>query len=369
MTPLDRFNETTKNHKETIVAFTLALAAALLIKTPALFDIQLDENEGFYFRNMSLFVLPLLTGYFAWKRQLANSTFLYLIVAFVVASVFANVYPFAEGSDTETLLALHLPIALWLIVGIAYTGDRWGQNESRMDFIRFSGELFIYYVLIALGGGVLSGFMAFIFQTIAIDIEPFFESWLLPCGVVGAVIIASWLVEIKQGVVENLAPMLAKLFSPLFAIVLIIYLGTLLFTGRGIEIERDVLIAFDMLLVVVVGLLLYSISARDPQSPPGFFDVVQVVLVISALLADSIALWAISERITELGFTPNRVVALGFNIILLINLAWSAFLYIRFISGKGLFSLLEKWQTNYLPVNAVWAAIVVIFFPPLFGFA
>ncbi|MEX0662965.1 MAG: hypothetical protein WEA58_02065 [Balneolaceae bacterium] len=357
------------NHKETILAFTLALAAALLIKAPVLFGIELDDNEGFYIRNMSLFVLPLLTGYFAWKRQLDNSTLLRLIMAFVVAVIIANIYPFSRGADTEVLLALHLPIALWLIVGIAYAGDRWEEVNGRMDFIRFSGELFIYYVLIALGGGVLTGFMAIIFQTIAIDIEPFFESWLLPCGVVGAVIIASWLVEIKQGMAENLAPLLARLFSPLFAIVLITFLGTLLFTGRVIELERDVLIAFDMLLVIVVGLLLYSISARDPQLPPGIFDYIQVTLVISALLADAIALWAISQRITEFGFTPNRVVALGFNIILLVNLVGSAILYIRFLRRQGSFSILEKWQTNYLPVYASWAAIVVIIIPPLFGFA
>lgn len=367
MTTLNKFHELTKLHKETIVAFTFALVAAILVKVPTLFGYELDDNEGFYFRNMSLFVLPLLAGYFAYKRQLNKSTILWLIAAFVVAVVFANVYPFSNGNDTEVLLALHLPIALWLIVGIAYAGGQWGQVNGRMDFIRFSGELFIYYVLIALGGIVLTGIMAIIFQTIAIDIEPFFEQWVL-CGVLGAVIIAAWLVDIKKGVVENLAPMLSRLFSPLFAIVLITFLGTLLFTGRGIEIERDVLIAFDMLLVVVICLLLYSISARDSKSSPGFFDYIHVVLVISALLADVIALWAISQRITDFGFTPNRVVALGFNLILLVNLAWSAILYIRFLRGHGSFSLLEKWQTNYLPVYAVWAAIVVIIIPPLFGF-
>ncbi len=30
--------------------------------------------------------------------------------------------------------------------------------------------------------------------------------------------------------------------------------------------------------------------------------------------------------------------------------------------------MLERWQTAYLPVYAVWAAIVVIGFPPLFGY-
>ena len=93
------------------------------------------------------------------------------------------------------------------------------------------------------------------------------------------------------------------------------------------------------------------------------------MLVVSALVADAVALWAIAARITEFGFSPNRVAALGMNVILLVNLAWSAVLYLRFIGGRGSFTALERWQTNYLPVYAAWAAIVVIGFPPVFGFS
>ena len=165
-----------------------------------------------------------------------------------------------------------------------------------------------------------------------------------------------------------MAPVLTSLFTPLFAAVLVTFLGTVLWTGRGVDIERNALIAFDLLLVVVLGLLLYSVSARDPRLPPGAFDVVQVVLVVSALLADTVALWGIAARINEFGFTPNRVAALGENVILLVNLAWSALLYIRFLRGRGSFTDLERWQTDYIPVYAVWAAIVVIVFPPVFGY-
>ena len=353
---------------DAVVAFGLATAAALAVKAPALFGIDLNENAGFYLRNLSLFVLPLLTGYFVWKRHLATSTVRWLVAAFLAAGLFANVYPFVPGGSTEALTALHLPIALWMVVGVAYAGGRWGQVGGRMDFIRFSGELFIYYVLIALGGGVLAAFMAMIFQAIGVDIEPFFESWLLPCGAVAAVLVAAWLVEAKQSVIENMAPVLTRLFTPLFAIVLVAFLATALLTGRGVDIDRDVLIAFDLLLVVVLGLLLYSISARDPQAPPGVFDVVQLVLVVSALLADAAALWAIGSRITEFGFTPNRVAALGENAILLVNLAWAAVLSVRFLRGCGSFAAIERWQTNYVPVYALWAAAVVIVFPPLFAY-
>ena len=164
---------------DALVAFGLAAAAALVIKAPALFGIDLEQDAAFYARNLSLFVLPLLTVYFVWKRRLHVATVLWLAAAFAAASVFANVYPFAPDGSTEVLTALHLPIALWVVVGIAYAGGRWRQTAGRMDFIRFSGELVIYYVLIALGGGVLVGFTALIFEAIGVDIEPYFE-WLLP---------------------------------------------------------------------------------------------------------------------------------------------------------------------------------------------
>ncbi|HSJ13361.1 MAG TPA: permease prefix domain 1-containing protein [Longimicrobiales bacterium] len=361
---------------EGIMAFALAVAAGMLVKLPELFGLQLDEDALFYVRNVSFFVLPLLVGYFAWKRRLAPGLLRWLAVVFAAGAVFINAYPFATsvsaGGDVEpgyTLLlaALHLPIVLWLTVGVAYAASRWKQVEGRMDFIRFTGELFIYYVLIALGGGVLTAFVFMIFQAIGMDAEPFVQSWLLPCGAAGAVLVASWLVEAKQSVIENMAPVLTRLFTPLFAAVLITFLVTLVVTGRGIT-DRDILIAFDLLLVVILGLLLYSVSARDPRAPAGAFDVLQVVLVVSALLVDAVALWAIAGRITEYGFTPNRMAALGLNVILLVNLAWSAVLYIRFLRGGGTFSDLERWQTRYLPVYAVWAAIVVIAFPPLFRF-
>src|ERR671912_2357902 len=240
--PSDSGDKRARARTDTIVAFCLAVAAAVVIKVPALFGIQLDQDAGFYARNLSLFVLPLLTGYFVWKRRLDTSTLRWLAVAFVAAGVFANVYPFAPGGYTEALTALHLPIALWLVVGIAYAGGRWGQVGGRMDFIRFSGELLIYYVLIALGGGVLMASMRIIFQSIGIDVEPFFESWVLPCGAVGAVVVASWLVEAKQSVIENMAPVLTRLFTPFFAVLLLAFLATMAWTGNPINVKREVLI-------------------------------------------------------------------------------------------------------------------------------
>jgi hypothetical protein len=359
------------SYAETLVVLGLAVAAALAIKVPALFGIRLSpDNElpPFYVRNASLFVFPLLTLYFVWKRGLNFVSGLWLALPFAAGAVFANVYSFRTRGDTEVLTALHLPIALWLAVGFAYVRGRWFADGGRMNFVRFSGELVIYYVLIALGGGVLTGFTLMMFAAIDMNAAWFVGGWLVPCGAAGAVIIGSWLVEAKQSVIENMAPVLTRLFTPLFTVLLLAFLATMAWTGSPINVKREVLIGFDLLLVLVVGLVLYAASARDPQARPDFFDGLQLLLVVSALVVDGVALAAIAARISEFGFTPNRVAALGENLILLINLAWSAWLYACFLRHRGSFAVLERWQIAYLPVYSIWAALVVVMFPPMFGY-
>jgi hypothetical protein len=356
---------------EFFIVLGLAIAAAIAVKVPALFGHPIHPNENFplfYARNATLFVFPLLTVYFLWKRGSDCVRSLWFAMAFAAGAALANVFPFPSGSETEMLTALHLPIALWLIVGFAYTGGRWFDDGGRMNFVRFSGELAIYYVLIALGGFVATLFTFMMFRAIGMNPDWFVAGWLLPCGAAGAVLIGSWLVEAKQSVIENMAPVLTRLFTPLFTLLFLAFLATMAWTGNPINVKREVLIGFDLLLTVVVGLVLYAASARDPQAPPDFFDGLQLALVVSALVIDGVALYAIAARISEFGFTPNRVAALGENIILLVNLTWSAWLYARFLRHRSSFAVLERWQIAYLPVFSAWAAVVVLVFPPLFGY-
>jgi hypothetical protein len=354
---------------EMFLVIALSIAAALAVKVPALFGLTMDDGaESFYLRNASLFVLPLLVVYFAWKRRVAPRALVWPALGFAAAALFVNVYPFDAAGDTQWLAALHLPIALWLLVAFAYVGGGWFESDHRMDFVRYTGELVVYYALIALGGGVLTGFTVMMFNSIGMNPGELVGLWLVPCGAAGAVIVASWLVEAKQSVIENMAPVLTRLFTPLFAAVLLAFLVTMAWTGSPMDVERELLIGFDLLLVLVVGLVLYSASARDPSAPPGFFDVLQLVLIASAVAVDAVALAAIAGRISEFGFTPNRVAALGENLILLANLTGSAWLYSRFLRGRGDFAALERWQLAHLPVYCAWAAFVVVAFPPLFGY-
>jgi hypothetical protein len=349
----------------------LAIASAVAVKIPELFGLRFPEppaDATFYLRNLSLFVLPFLAVFFGLKRGLHRLGWDWLAVPFAAAGLIMNLLPFKPGSHTAVLAAIHVPIALWLMVCYAYTGGRWRYHEQRMNYVRFSGEWFIYYTLIALGGGILMGLTSFIFEAIGLDAERTLIRWILPCGAAGAVIIAAWLVEHKQSVIENMAPVLTWLFTPLFSALLLVFVAAMIWTGNAIHVEREVLIGFDLLLVLVLGLLLYSISARDSKAPPGRFDILQLLLVTCALVVDALALWAIAARISEFGFSPNKTAALGLNLLLLVNLVWSAVLYGRFLAGRIPFTRLERWQTAYMPVYAAWAWFVTALFPVIFNY-
>ncbi|HWS32156.1 MAG TPA: permease prefix domain 1-containing protein [Actinoplanes sp.] len=357
-----------KKNSDLIAMLVCAIGAALSIKIPELAGMSWEDDGWFYGMNLSLFPLPWLAGFLAWRRRPATWVYGVLVALFAVGLAVANIYASSEGTQSIDLVMTHLPIALWLVVGLAYVSDDLRSSRRRMDFIRFTGEWFVYVVLTSLGGGVLVLFLYGIFDAIDLSPEAFVSGWLVPCGWMAAVVVAGWLVEVKQGVIENIAPVLTRLFTPLFTVALLAYLGIIGFGGRGLDIDRNTLLLFDLLLAVVLGLLLYSWSARDPLAPRGPFDFMQLALVVSALVIDALVLYTMTTRIAEYGTTPNNVTALGMNIVLLVNLAWAAWLLLGFVRRRGGFAAIERWQTAYLPVFAVWFWTVVLILPPVFNF-
>jgi hypothetical protein len=360
-----------------VEALAFAVAAAVVVQIARLAAEGPDGYATWLARNISLFVLPFLAGYFALRRELDARRWLLAASPFAVAALVVNLYPyspdsptevFGTNSATEALVTIHLPVLLWFAVAYPYMGGTLRSHERRMDFVRFTGEWFIYYVLIALGGGVLMGLTAAILDPTGVDVDRIAE-WVVPSGAAGAVIVAAWLVESKQRVVENMAPVLTMLFTPLFAVMLVAATIVYAATGFGEAFDRELLSTFDALLLVVLGLVLYGMSARDPSASPDWMDRIQLVVVASALVLDVIVLGALIARIGELGFSPNRTAALGLNLVLLVNLAGAAWLSARFLKRRTTRHRLERWQTTYLPVFALWAATVVVILPPVFGFS
>ena len=92
------------------------------------------------------------------------------------------------------------------------TGD---PRDGRVPTSGTAGGRGSYYVLIALGGGVLLLLTGAVLEPIGVDVDVVAE-WVLPTGAAGAVIVAAWLVEPKR-VVENMAPVQTG-YLPVFAV-------------------------------------------------------------------------------------------------------------------------------------------------------
>lgn len=359
---------TVRTNRELFVVLALGIGAGAAVKLGS----ALLDDELTLWRNIAFLVFPFLAGYFAWKRRLGWRQWAVLALPAVALAVAVNTYPFGDDifddPDTEALAGIHAPIVLWLLVGFAYVGGRWRSDSRRMDFIRFTGEFVVYLTLLLIGLAVLLLLTGGAFDAVGVDTEGFVGDWALPVMVPLAVLVAAWLVEAKQSVIENIAPVLTRVFTPLTIVMLLALLVVFATAGSVIGVDRYLLILVDLILVLVLGLLLYAISARDPLAPPTVFDWLQLVLVLSALAVDVLMLAAMLMRIAEFGYSPNKVAALGMNLVLLVNLAWSAWLIVGFLRRRRPFGEVERWQTRYLPVYGVWAAVVVLALPPFFGF-
>jgi hypothetical protein len=282
-------------------ALAFALAAAVAIQVARLAAHFPDEEGEWLLLNIGLLVLPFLAGYFAHRRQLDPRRWVLAAAPFVLLALVVNLYPFRESSATEVIVALYLPIALWFAVAYPYMSGTLRSHERRMDFVRFTGEWVIYYALIALGGGVLLILTVLIFEPLGANVDERVVEWVLPSGAAGAVIVAAWLVESKQHVVENMAPVLTMLFTPLFAVMLTAAAAIYAVSGVAGEFDRELLGVFDALLVVVLGLVLYAMSAREAARPAGPMDRVQLLAVASALVLDLMVLGSMVARIGDLG--------------------------------------------------------------------
>ena len=351
-----------------MVALAFAIAAAIAVRSAMTW---LDDTV--LARNASLIVLPFVTGYFAWTRQLANRTVVVTLATYGGAALAINLYPWQTAtlgteSTTEVLAATHLPIALWFIAGLAYAAGEWRSQARRMDFIRFTGEWVVYLALLALGGGVLVGVTVNTFSALGVGNPEAIAEWVVPTGAAGATVVAAWLVEAKQAVVENIAPVLTRVFTPLTVVMLLAVIGAFVVRFNLVDVDRELLILMDVVLVLVLGLILYAISARDPQAPPSWFDRLQLGLLVVALAADALLLATMITRIADAGVTANKVAALGLNLVLLVNLAWSTRLAAGFVRERTSFGAMEKWQTDYLPVYGLWATFVLAVLPVLFVF-
>ena len=352
---------------ELIKVITVCLITAFLIKIPALFNTGYSD-EVFYMKNTGIIVFFGLALYYVWNSRFFHTFRLAMTtLTFLIPALYINLLPSQDTGDAVNLVYIHLPLLMWFIYGVVFTGYEFRNLNRRMDFIRYNGDLAIMYALIALAGGLLTGITVGLFDSIGLNIEEFYAKNIIITGAAAAPVVATFITDKFPALVSRIAPLIATIFSPLVLLTLVIFLITIIVTGKDPYNDRDFLLVFNIMLSGVMGVIIFSVSGTSAVKHQRFNGVVLFMLAIITIIIDLIALSAIFYRLEEFGLTPNRLAVLISNVLVLGNLILIMADLFRINFKNREFRALEMTVAKYLPVYLVWIIIVVFGFPFIFG--
>ena len=350
---------------ELIFVIIASLLAGVIAKIPQLLNINL---ELFYQRNIGFIVFPVLTSYFIWKNSISIKKIVLAGLAFLVAIIFINLLPADNKSDTLILSCIHLQLILWSVLGFSYVGSNIRSYDKRLDFLRYNGDLVIMTTLLVIAGGILTGITIGLFSVIGFNIEKFYFDYIGIFGLAALPIIATYITQTNPQLVNRVSPVIAKIFSPLVLITLVIYLVAILFSGKDPYKDRDFLMVFNFLLIGVIAIILFSVAESSKKSENQKNNFILFALSIVTVIVNGIALSAILFRISAWGITPNRLAVLGANILMLTNLLMVTFKLYKYVSKKATVSEVENSISIFLPIYILWTIIVTFIFPFIFHF-
>lgn len=351
--------------KELLFVIIASLLAGLIAKIPEFAGLS---EEYFYPRNLSFIVFPFLTAYFAWKQKTPTRQIIIVSVVMLVSAIYINMLPDNPGSDTLILACIHLPLLLWAATGFTFTGNHPTDYQRRLDYLRFNGDLVVMTTILMIAGALLTGITLGLFKIIDIEIETFYFKYIAVWGASAAPIAGTYLVRTNPQLVNKVSPVIAKVFTPLVLVMLVVYLGAVIYTGKDPYNDREFLMLFNGLLIGVMAIILFSVAENTKQPGNKWAPVLLSCLSIITVIINGIALSAIIFRIAEWGITPNRLAVLGSNLLILANLVIVTYKLVQSARNSNASAGVEKSIAAFLPVYVIWTIVVTFLFPVLFNF-
>jgi hypothetical protein len=353
----------TKN--ELIFVIFASIIAGFIAKLPHYFGFT---EEFFYQRNLAFVVFPLLITYFVWKQNVSTKKITIVSIAILVSVLYINFLPNNNQSDTLILACLHLPLFLWAVLGFTYLGNQVKNNQRRLEFLRYNGDLVVMTAIILLAGGLFSVLTINLFSLIDIHIEEFYFKNIAVWGLAASPIVGTYLVQTNPQLVNKVSPIIAKIFTPFVLITLVVYLVAVIYTGKDPYNDREFLLIFNMLLIGVMAITFFSIAESSKTSGSKITTLMLFTLSIVTIVVNGIALSAIVFRISEWGITPNRLAVLGSNVLILLNLLYMSYRLFKTIKDKNEIENVGNSIAFFLPVYSLWTMIVTFLFPFVFNF-
>jgi len=342
--------------------------AGFFIKLPAIFNFSAGPAL-FYERNAVLIVFVALSLYAVLTGVLTNKKHILIAGAvFILSAVYVNILPRSTDADSLTLVYLHLRLLLWFLYGLVYANFDLRDKSKHMDYIKYNGDLLILSALIAIAVGMLAGASMELFSTIGLKIGDLYVEYVILIGAVSLPVVATFLLRKFAFITNRIAPLIASIFSPLVLITLLVYLISMLITGKDPYNDREFLLIFNIMLLGVLAIVVFSVSETGGSGKRRFNGIVLFALALVALIVDLIALSAIFYRLGEFGLSPNRVAVLGSNLLVLAHLILITKDLYRVNFRNENPARVEKTVAAYLPVYAVWGIFVVFVLPLIFGY-
>ncbi|WP_192820578.1 hypothetical protein [Rufibacter sp. LB8] len=351
--------------KELVFVLVAAVVAGLIAKFPAITGL---DPAFFYPRNIGFIIFPVLMAYFAWRYKVSRGKILLAAIATAVGLVYINFLPDNQNSDTLVLACIHLLLFLWAILGFAYVGDSADVTGKRLGYLKYNGDLVVMTTLILIAGGIMTGITIGLFQLIGFRIEEFYFNNVVVFGLPAAPILGTYLTQTNPNLVGKVSPVIARIFSPLVLVMLMVYLVAMVFSGKDPYNDREFLLVFNALLLGVLAIIFFSVAESSSSGKSRAELWVLFLLSAVTILVNAIALSAILFRISEWGITPNRLAVLGGNVLILIHLFLVTAQLFKVISKKAEIAQVGRTIAYYLPVYVIWAILVTFLFPVLFGF-
>ncbi|MDO9595521.1 MAG: hypothetical protein Q7J19_11055 [Lutibacter sp.] len=351
--------------KDLIFVGAMIFIAGLIAQIPQFFSI----DEGFFFpRNIGFIVFPMLTAYFAYKQNLGINKLLFPLLAILLSVFYINFLPDNDKSDSIILACIHLPIFLWTLVGYTFVGGHVNDSQKKIDFLRFNGDFVVMTAVMVLSGILFTGITIGLFELIGLKIEDFFAKHIAVWGAPAIPILATYLVRNNPQLVNKISPVIARIFTPIVFVMLLIFLSAIIYTGKNIYNDRNFLIIFNALLIGVMAIILFSVTAATKNANEKWNLLFLFGLSALTIILNGLALSAIAFRLVEFGVTPNRIAVLGANLLIFINLILVAHKLFLILRGKSEVQKVENIIALFIPIYGIWTALVTFLFPLLFNF-
>lgn len=341
-----------------------AAGAALSVKLPSILGLELTAET--YLLNIGLWVLVWVIVLFAADHRWSRAHLVTATGFFVGLCLAVNLFPFVGTGATLLLTASHLPVALWFTVGAARAHREWRSIAARLDFVRFSGEVLLFFALLALGGGVLVALAYQMFAGMGTAVETVIGGWVVPCGAASGLVVAAWLADNREHTMRRVAVVVQRVFTPLFALVMAVFTVTAIPSGFFSRFRRDELFVYDSLLVVVTALALYAVAAHVDESVNAVHEWALLAMTATGVAVDTLIVIAMVDRTVGMGLTPNRLAATGLNFLLLAFLVGLSWRQLRRLRGHDIAAPAE-WSARYVPVVAGWCTVVALALPVAFA--